>query len=298
MQITQFRVENNRSIRLAECQNLPWVMIVTGPNGCGKSTLLQALRPVAGGVRPMYIGPHRASRRQKVRFRFLGPEIRMRSVLEGDTLPGYEGIRDVSRPRNPWDQDDAASFVKYGLSQIELDRREAIAARYDQAAEIKKDSLPDVWKPLREMAENLLPHLVFERIDTRNKDEIQCLWRVSGRATVVDLDDLSSGEKSIIHLFYPLIEHRIRRILAKLRGKTDALDAEPVCVLIDEPNCISTPTFRVRCLITYEGSQFESTLSSSSRLIRRRSSRIPIAMNSIFWRPQRMCPTATTNSLG
>ena len=186
----------------------------------------------------------------------------MRSVLEGDVLPGYEGIKDVSRARTPWDQDDAASFLKYGLSQIELDRREAIAARYDQASEIKKDSLPDVWKPLREMAENLLPHLTFERIDTRNKDAIQCHWRVSGRAALVDIDDLSSGEKSIIHIFYPLIEHRIRRVLGTLRGETDVLDTEPVCVLIDEPELHLHPNVQskvldyLRALAVREHTQF------------------------------------------
>ena len=74
MRIPSFEVRNQRNIRLAECQDVPQVMIITGPNGCGKSTLLQALRTVTGGTRPMYIGPHRASRRQRVRFRYLGPE--------------------------------------------------------------------------------------------------------------------------------------------------------------------------------------------------------------------------------
>jgi hypothetical protein len=145
----------------------------------------------------------------------------MRAVLEGDNLPGYEGIRDVSRARTPWDHDDAASYLKYGLCQIELDRREAIAERYDQDNEILRDSLKDVWGPLREMAENLLPHLSFEKSDTKNRDQIQCLWRVHKHSTLIDIDDLSSGEKSIIQLFYPLIEHRVRNILSKLRGEDD-----------------------------------------------------------------------------
>ena len=246
--IPTFRVEDQRNIHLAECQIVPRVMIVTGPNGCGKSTLLQALRSVLAGVRPMCIGPHRASRRQKVRFRFLGPKIRMRSVLEGDNLPGYEGIRNVSTARTPWEQDDAASFLTYGLSQIELDRREAIAERYDQTNEIGRDSLPDVWGPLREMADNLLPHLTFKKIDTKNRDEIKCLWEVHGRSAIIDLDDLSSGEKSIIHLFYPLVEHRVRRILDQLKGETVPSQAEPLCVLIDEPELHLHPNLQGRVL--------------------------------------------------
>jgi len=223
-------------------------MIITGPNGCGKSTLLQALRSVGGGGRPMYIGPHRASRRQRVRFRFLGPEISMRTVLEGDQLPGYEGIEHISRPRTPWDNDDAASFLKYGLCQIELDRREAIAERYDQHNEILKDSLKDVWSPFREMAENLLPHLIFEKIDTKNRDQIQCLWKVHKNDSSVDIDDLSSGEKSVIQLFYPLIEHRVRNILSELKGEDASTQSEAVCVLIDEPELHLHPNLQAKIL--------------------------------------------------
>ena len=248
LNIPQFRVENQRSVRIAACEDVPRIMIITGPNGCGKSTLLQALRGV-GAKRAMYIGPHRASRRQRVRFRFLEPEIRMRTVLEGDQLPGLEGIRGTSVERSPWEFDDAASFLKYGLCQIELDRREAIAHRYEQNREIRKDSLPDVWAPLRDLAENLLPHLQFEKIDTTNKNRVQCLWSVRGRADVIDIDDLSSGEKSIIQLFFPLVEHRVRTTLRELKGEVDTSASQsPICALIDEPELHLHPNLQTRIL--------------------------------------------------
>ena len=172
----------------------------------------------------------------------------MGSVLAGDELPGHEGIRNISTARTPWDQDDASSFLKFGLCQIELDRREAIAKRYDDAGEIPSDSLPDVWKPLREMATNLLPHLTFEGIDTSNRDEIKCLWKVSDGATTIDLDDLSSGEKSIVQTFYPLIEHRVRRVLDELKGEAPGPQSETICVLIDEPELHLHPNLQARIL--------------------------------------------------
>lgn len=262
MKIPSFRIENKRNIRLAECSNVPNVMIITGPNGSGKSTLLQELRSMAVGGRPMYMGPHRASRRQRVRFRFLGEQIRMRSVMEGDQLPGREGIEHINRARTPWDNDDSASFLKYGLCQIELDRREAIAERYDQDNEISKDSLGDVWRPLREMAENLLPHLSFDKIDTSNREQIQCLWKVHQNNNLVDIDDLSSGEKSIIQLFYPLVEHRVRALLEELKGETkkqkdggknndveDVInEADSLCVIIDEPELHLHPNLQGKIL--------------------------------------------------
>ncbi len=43
MQITYFRIENYRSIRLAECVEPPDFMVICGGNGCGKSAVLNAL---------------------------------------------------------------------------------------------------------------------------------------------------------------------------------------------------------------------------------------------------------------
>ena len=195
----------------------------------------------------MYIGPHRASRRQRVRYRYLGPAIRMRTVLAGDTLPGHEGIGGVTSTRDPWDFDDAASYLKYGLCQIELDRREAIADVYDSSGIIPKDSLPDVWAPLRELASNLLPHLNFEKIDTSNREQVQCLWSVHGTESPIDIDDLSSGEKSVIQLFFPLVEHRVRALLRELKGEKQS-DPSPLCALIDEPELHLHPNLQTKIL--------------------------------------------------
>jgi len=196
----------------------------------------------------MYVGPHRASRRQQVHFRFLGPEISMRNIYEGDGLPGFEGIRHISGQRSPWDHDDAPTFLKYSLCQIELDRREAIAQRYDKERSIEKDSLPEVWEPLRALAQNLLPHLTFEKIDTSNRDQIQCYWKVHNLAQLVDIDDLSSGEKSVIQLFYPLIEHRIKGVLRKLKGEEIMMQPESICVLMDEPELHLHPVLQTKVL--------------------------------------------------
>lgn len=40
MRIPTFAVCNQRAVRLAACDAVPAVMVITGPNGCGKSTLL------------------------------------------------------------------------------------------------------------------------------------------------------------------------------------------------------------------------------------------------------------------
>ena len=43
MKILNFRIENFRNLRVAECNPVPDFMLICGANGCGKSALLEAL---------------------------------------------------------------------------------------------------------------------------------------------------------------------------------------------------------------------------------------------------------------
>lgn len=237
MRITEFSVRHQRAVRLAACESVPRVMLVTGPNGCGKSTLLNSLRSAGSGPgRTLYVGPHRTSRRQNVRMRFLSQQrIEMSALLSASSLPGFEGIDLPSRERDAWNYDESQSYLKYTLCQIELDRQAAISTRFDTMGSVLKDDLPDVWKPLREMTHNLLPHLQFHRIDVSNRDQVRCLWRVHAKDVLVDIDDLSSGEKAVIQLFFPLIEHQIDESLAVFASSEPAKSRGSTAVLMDEP---------------------------------------------------------------
>ena len=264
MRIPNFAVRNQRAVRLASCDDVPLVMVVTGPNGCGKSTLLNALRTLGDGAgRTLYVSPHRNSRRQHVRMRFLGQaRIEMSSLLSTNSLPGFEGLQLPSQERDAWNFDEAQSFLKYSLCQIEIDRQTAIAERFDSTGAVLKADMPDVWAPLRELAHNLLPHLQFHRIDLTNRDQIQCLWRVHSKDVLVDIDDLSSGEKAIIQLFFPLIEHQVNRHLASMRGVSETAVRGSVAVLMDEPELHLHPNLQakvldyIRNLSMREGVQF------------------------------------------
>ena len=159
MRIAAFSVENSRNVRQAKCEVVPPVMLITGPNGCGKSTLLYHLRNVNGEHEILYVGPHRSSRRQSVRMRFLlQNKITMSSILSTGSLPGFEGIDISNRARDAWNSDEAGSYLKYSLCQIELDRQAALTAQFDREGSISKAEIKgDVWDPLRELTENLLP---------------------------------------------------------------------------------------------------------------------------------------------
>ena len=249
MRIPSFEIQNQRSIRFAKCEKVPPLMVVAGPNGTGKSTLLNAIRSQAGYQNVMYVGPHRAMRRQQVQSRhLLAPSISFESLLSSPQIPGFEGIRIFDGARDPWGYDDSANYLKHALCQIEVDRQQAITARVDRDGGIAAGALIDPWKPLRELAQNLLPHLAFTKIDSTNRDQVRVLWRVHGSETLVDLDDLSSGEKSIVQMFYPLVEREVKSLVKEIDSGPQTVQRAEFCVLIDEPELHLHPNLQLKVL--------------------------------------------------
>lgn len=249
MRIPSFEFRSQRTIGFAKCDNVPKLMIVAGPNGCGKSTLLDAIRKLDDGRHIMYVGPHRSIRRQNVQQRYLltRPIVLEELLMRSDT-PGFDGISLLGGHRDPWGYDDTGNYLKHGLCQIEVERQQAISTRYDRDGEIQKNTLADPWKPLRELTHNLLPHLAFSRIDASNRDQVKCLWQVHGTETIIDFDDLSSGEKSIIQMFYPLVEHEIKDLLSDIQSGSKPQDRPPICVLIDEPELHLHPNLQFKVM--------------------------------------------------
>lgn len=249
MRIESFSVTNQRSVVLAACQSVPSLMILAGPNGAGKSTLLNALRQSPGSGPIIYIPPHRTARRQNVMARHLHQQlISMEELMAGQGIPGYEGINLITGSRDPWSFDDTVNYLKHGLCQIEIERQHAITERLDRTGSVTLDTVPDVWEPLKQLTNSLLPHLRFHGIDVSNRDQVRCLFEVHSKSAVVDLDELSSGERSIVQMFYPLIEHRIKRLIQEIRQQDAPSARAQVCVLIDEPELHLHPTLQAKVI--------------------------------------------------
>ncbi len=248
MIINSFKIQDKRSIKLASCEVVPRLMVIAGPNGTGKSTLLNELKNQHSSA--LYVGPHRNSRRQQVQYRSLiTSEINMEQILTRPSINNnIEGMRIFNAARDPWDSDEALNYLKHGLCQLEIERKEAISSVYDREKKIDKDSLPDIWLPLEELTENLLPHLSFNSIDVTDRSNIRCLWQVHSKGTIVDIDELSSGEKSIIQIFYPLIEQRIKNLLGSIKSSNVVEKDHDISVLIDEPELHLHPNLQLKIL--------------------------------------------------
>src|ERR1700730_2090724 len=94
MRVPSFEVRNQRSIRLARCEAVPPLMVVAGPNGSGKSTLLNSIRSQVGYTNVVYVGPHRAMRKQVVQQRHLMTQtLSYEALLSSQNVSGMEGIR-------------------------------------------------------------------------------------------------------------------------------------------------------------------------------------------------------------
>jgi hypothetical protein len=249
MRIPSFEVRSQRSIGLARCEQVPQLMIIAGPNGSGKSTLLDTIRTQYGG-NIMYVPPHRAIRRQQVQQRYLlSGRISFEDIMMRLDLPSLEGLPlYFGNMRDARGYDDSANYLKHSLCQIEMERRDAITTRFDRDDHILRESIRDPWKPLKDLTHNLLPHLTFARIDTSDRDAVKCLWQVHGTETFVDFDDLSSGEKSIVQMFYPLVEHEINARLRDIQTGGQEETRSEICVMIDEPELHLHPNLQVKVL--------------------------------------------------
>jgi len=264
MALTSFRVTNQKSLRLVEATQVPPVMIIAGPNGVGKSTLLYAIKTGSHQATPntklLYQGPHRVLRRTQVQRRWLGGGLKWLSDLLGiNEVSGYEGLSFQNPSRSPDNVDEAGSTIKHTLGKIENNRQATLAYLLDrlraQGSTLDTKALPDVYEPLRTLTKYLLPHLLFSGVDFKNEDNIRCLWTrtdANGRLDL-DIDDLSSGEKSIVVLFLPLLEEQIRERLKNLE-QIGTPAAAPILqdvsrvVLVDEPEIHLHPDLQAKIL--------------------------------------------------
>lgn len=223
------------------------ITIIVGPNGSGKSTVLNQIRQQTFG-RHIYIGPHRATRRQSARLRFMGSNFpAMGDLMSSQSLGGYEGVTITSNTRDAWELDEAANFFKYNISRIEFQRNSAIAKKWDSEGVLEYGAFPDVWEPLRDLTKNLMPHLEFSRVETENYDNMRCLFKVHSDGSEVDFDDLSSGEKSIVQTLYPVIE---RSIFEKLKEFVPSVvvPTRKDIIIIDEPELHLHPSLQEKLL--------------------------------------------------
>lgn len=260
MAIRAFIARADKSLANASYDDLPNLVVIAGPNGAGKSTLLYQLWTRRAEVsepetRVLYVGPHRPWRKSTLTAAaaLANRTISFTEYLGMQQLPGWDqiaptGLQYLSQlPRLAESADEAQALVKYTIVKLEYRRLALLKDAYEQQGQqIRPDSLPDIYEPLRRLTRFLLPHLTFQTVDVSNDRDIKCYFRrVEGASTVlVDIDDLSSGEKAVVALFLPFVETQIEDLIRGSRREETAIPT----FLIDEPDIHLHPTLQVSLL--------------------------------------------------
>lgn len=281
MGLTSFKITKQKALQYAECSAVPKIMVIAGPNGVGKSTLLYAIKRMPSPVqvqftgRVLYISPQRVWRKQQIHFNNLWDQTRSYGeALCQDTIQPIGGIRIFDAERGPNSADESQSALKYSLSQVEARKQAAVNSVLESTGRVTKESIGDVYEPLRDLTRFLLPHLLFSRIDLGQHNDVRCLWmRVDDSQKLeIDIDNLSSGERAVIALFMPFVEKQIAQRLHAFQSGPIPAQQEDMTVLIDEPEIHLHPLLQTKFLeylrevVSRGGTQFVVATHSASIL--------------------------------
>lgn len=258
MPITNFEIKNEKVIKFAKCENVPKIMIIAGPNGVGKSTLLYKIKKNTTTTKPeiFYILPHRGHRRTKVLAQaLLASEKRYGNFVKDLTLPhnvgGPSGVVVQNINRRQDSIDEAQAFIKFTIAQIE------IKCAHKQHQYIRKSDFnypigkaPDVFVPIKEMTKSLLPHLSFKEVSIEDRTNVKILFSTIFTNEIVDIDNLSSGEKEVISIFLPLLEYEMENILKNSfeGNESSSHNEDDITMLIDEPDLHIHPSLQMKML--------------------------------------------------
>jgi DNA polymerase III delta prime subunit len=221
--ITAFKISNHKAIKLAECPNVPRLMVIYGEPAVGKSTLLHALN--------------------------------QSEICEVATNYDHNSHVVDSTYLSPFLHNDPDRILQRSLHKFEISRRNILAKYYDENnGYIPKGMIPDVYSPLKQLLDFFMPHLRFVGVDIDNNssDNVKCVFNKTFDHNSVDNDHhyhhnihncyheeidvthLTTKEKEILAFFIPLLERQMQKIITNSKFKESNQKNHNPVFLIDD----------------------------------------------------------------
>lgn len=267
MTLQSFEIDDHRALSRVECNRIPKLTVIAGPNGVGKSTLLYQLHQAIRRYQPsspnrdtsactinceretesVYFSPHRVpgNNSQFNRGDLLGDrKTRYRGLLSDDvSLPSTS--RNLPTQRNPRGP-DATAFRGVGRRMAEFtEERKSLAVQIiENGGAPSEGDLPNVEEPLKSLVNRVVPGITLEGVVEENDNYRLVFENRTGEE--VQFEDLSSGEIDIIVMLFFVAEQQIESNLGEYSEKYDGSTDQDLVVLIDGPESYLHPYLQLQ----------------------------------------------------
>lgn len=268
MPLPHFEFHNEGPIDRVECDDVPNLMVVAGPNGVGKTTLLDNIASSiedgsfptvpTGDTNAAFVGPHRGLQNQIdiQEQQLIGAPSYSSKDLYSISASATSNIRRLlegegggsipQRPyknRNRTESDELPYYeVQRRLAQIHYNLRDYSWKRIQEEGEFGEEDILDWLSPLQEAIEKVLPSVELEGVE--KTEEYNYVLEFRNRdGSIVKFHELSSGEKDAVALLFLLVEDEIEE---EFSG-TDVVESseEDLVILYDSPEAYLHPQLQL-----------------------------------------------------